>query len=227
MKQQKGICMKIFSIMAGAVALAVAAIAPLAPAYAVGLTFYTGQLGVLTPGEQVICNGVGDCGGRLSGDYLNTTFATPGINSAYPDGSNAPAITVLGGKMATLHVGKRLTSFGWDQLSNDSYNWVDLMWGDGSVSRIDGFLFPPTNGDQSSAATNFRINAIFDPGDSRVLTSATFGGAQNSNEWSMFSAAGAVPEPASWAMLIVGFGLIGSTMRRRAANDNGLRSVAA
>lgn len=30
-------------------------------------------------------------------------------------------------------------------------------------------------------------------------------------------AAGAVPEPASWAMLITGFGLIGTTMRRRTA----------
>ncbi len=29
--------------------------------------------------------------------------------------------------------------------------------------------------------------------------------------------AGAVPEPASWAMLITGFGLIGTTMRRRTA----------
>ncbi len=27
--------------------------------------------------------------------------------------------------------------------------------------------------------------------------------------------AGAVPEPASWAMLIAGFGLVGATMRRR------------
>lgn len=30
-------------------------------------------------------------------------------------------------------------------------------------------------------------------------------------------AAGAVPEPTSWAMLVAGFGLVGATMRRRAA----------
>jgi hypothetical protein len=28
---------------------------------------------------------------------------------------------------------------------------------------------------------------------------------------------GSVPEPASWAMMIAGFGLIGGAMRRRAA----------
>jgi hypothetical protein len=32
-------------------------------------------------------------------------------------------------------------------------------------------------------------------------------------EW---SAAAGVPEPASWAMLIAGFGLVGAAMRRRA-----------
>jgi Domain of unknown function (DUF4082)/PEP-CTERM motif len=32
-----------------------------------------------------------------------------------------------------------------------------------------------------------------------------------------FSVGGAVPEPASWALMIVGFGMVGATMRRRAA----------
>jgi len=32
-------------------------------------------------------------------------------------------------------------------------------------------------------------------------------------------AAGAVPEPASWAMLIAGFGLVGAVLRRRRAGD--------
>lgn len=33
----------------------------------------------------------------------------------------------------------------------------------------------------------------------------------------IFSGGGVVPEPASWAMLIAGFGLVGATMRRRRA----------
>jgi PEP-CTERM motif len=33
--------------------------------------------------------------------------------------------------------------------------------------------------------------------------------------WNLEPQTGAVPEPASWAMLITGFGIIGATMRRR------------
>jgi hypothetical protein len=32
-----------------------------------------------------------------------------------------------------------------------------------------------------------------------------------------FQAAAAVPEPATWAMMIMGFGLVGAAMRRRTA----------
>ncbi|QMW24730.1 PEP-CTERM sorting domain-containing protein [Sandaracinobacteroides saxicola] len=39
--------------------------------------------------------------------------------------------------------------------------------------------------------------------------------AQNANYVLPTSALAYVPEPATWAMMIVGFGLVGSTMRRR------------
>lgn len=46
---------------------------------------------------------------------------------------------------------------------------------------------------------------------------------QQRNDWLFavdnirFDAGGAVPEPASWALMIAGFGLVGAAMRRRAA----------
>ena len=48
----------------------------------------------------------------------------------------------------------------------------------------------------------------------------SFGGtfsnwASNNNEHAFFL--NAVPEPASWAMMIAGFGLVGAAMRRREA----------
>jgi hypothetical protein len=50
----------------------------------------------------------------------------------------------------------------------------------------------------------------------RVGAGSTIGAdAQLSIDWSINPMAGAVPEPASWAMLIAGFGLVGATMRRR------------
>jgi len=46
-----------------------------------------------------------------------------------------------------------------------------------------------------------------------------FGGSQRTGDWALeisgAAGAGAVPEPASWAMLIAGFGLVGAAMRRR------------
>lgn len=60
---------------------------------------------------------------------------------------------------------------------------------------------------------------------SGVAKSVVFGGPSNSQVFDDFTfgstvVGGDVPEPASWAMMIVGFGLMGATLRRR-------RSVAA
>ena len=54
-------------------------------------------------------------------------------------------------------------------------------------------------------------------GDSVQANVATFGGDGNdySGNFRLSTAAGAVPEPASWAMMIGGFGLVGASMRRR------------
>jgi PEP-CTERM motif len=41
--------------------------------------------------------------------------------------------------------------------------------------------------------------------------------AYDARGWSMRAVTGGVPEPASWAMLIVGFGLVGAAARRRTA----------
>jgi hypothetical protein len=58
-------------------------------------------------------------------------------------------------------------------------------------------------------ANNFRY-AVFDPSKPGNW-GPRFGDAQFHADFS----AGAVPEPANWAMLIAGFGLVGAAMRRR------------
>ena len=57
-------------------------------------------------------------------------------------------------------------------------------------------------GDQVSVGGNFKGDANFDPGEAFALnrTAGTFA---------------AVPEPASWALLIGGFGMVGGVMRLR------------
>lgn len=52
-------------------------------------------------------------------------------------------------------------------------------------------------------------------GSSTTLTFASFGGSGNAGIALDNVAVTAVPEPASWAMMILGFGLVGGAMRRR------------
>ena len=70
---------------------------------------------------------------------------------------------------------------------------------------------------RSSAAI---INVYFDGGDSfdavRFFESPQGGGYESDNHTvGYFVTKGGVPEPATWAMLITGFGLVGAAARRR------------
>ncbi len=72
------------------------------------------------------------------------------------------------------------------------------------------------------AFTSLSDNVAFIPGDLPIPGPGYFsygsfgdvGGLYSPGDWSMQLAS--VPEPASWAMLIAGFGLVGAAMRRRA-----------
>ena len=96
--------------------------------------------------------------------------------------------------------------------SPDFYNQLTV------TSTMGSFNFTPLtlglrgDGDQNvSQYVNFRTTAA----DERIL-SVSFNNnpAINAFEAANFSA-GAVPEPAAWAMMIAGFGLIGGALRRQ------------
>jgi hypothetical protein len=187
---------------------AVSLIAVATSAQAVSVT--TSAIGVIDPDDVMLCDGVGDCGGSLTGDFLNFSATNPGVAAALP-GNSSQQIAVLGGKSATLAVGKYLQSFSFDWGSNDAYNFVDIKFGDGSVFNFSGAMIPPANGNQTSLGTNFR--AKFDFGGTKLVDNVVFRSNQNSFEFDNVS--GGVPEPATWAMLIAGFGLVGTAARRR------------
>ena len=60
------------------------------------------------------------------------------------------------------------------------------------------------------------------PSTDGILFHAVWNNASDGGESFFLVPASAVPEPATWAMLIIGFGMVGFAMRRRRAEQDGL-----
>ena len=92
-----------------------------------------------------------------------------------------------------------VTTFSWNAAQGLQANFADPS------ARLDIFFSSPL----TSTGTGLAIT-----------TSETQG---NYNRYAvsgeLVAQAGAVPEPATWAMLIIGFGLVGVSMRRRSQTD--------
>jgi hypothetical protein len=152
----------------------------------------------------------------MTGDFAVTTgsssaAATPALDvSKYAYVSNA-----LGSGIATLTTPDlKSISLYWGSI--DTYNSVDVLGAGGvTLTTVVGGSIPPANGDQSSAGTNRRVNFAADAGE--VITGLRFHSTGVAFEFDTIGAT-AVPEPASWAMLVSGFGLIGLASRRRRQN---------
>lgn len=141
----------------------------------------------------------------------------------------APALTAQGGIYQSVGTGGASTFNFTDYLpdhrvltglslywgSVDRHNIVDFLRTDGSlVSSFRGSDLPRFDGNQTLGDTNRRITFAMTGLDQ--IAQIRFRGEGNAFENDTIAVqVGSVPEPASWAMLITGFGLIGSTLRRR------------
>ena len=99
--------------------------------------------------------------------------------------------------------------------SIDSYNTLEVLNTAGNVIKTwTGNDLPPHNGDWLASATNRRLSINFDHSDN--VGALRFSSSGVAFEFDTIAAgAAAVPEPANWAMMIGGFGMIGAAMRRR------------
>jgi hypothetical protein len=155
-------------------------------------------------------------GSGVTGVYSNTTLIS-GI-SAPPPGDTPDYFTVVGPHgQATLTSANALTSFTLLWGSMDDYNSILFEKADGTL--VQSFTGNDTtvlagngNGDQSSYVTNrwVRFNADAADGVTKIVFTST----SNSFEFDNLYAS-AVPEPATWLMMIAGFGLAGAGLRRR------------
>lgn len=166
----------------------------------------------LAAGEKLVVTFDAPNAGGYSFPGIATQSGSTG-NAAAPAGDATVFGYVMGGKSATLTT-PVLKSFSMYIGSVDTYNSITFKGLNGYEQTVSGAdLVAHANGDQSSGGTNRRF--YFDFGNDRV-TEVTFSSGANSFEFDNI-AAGAVPEPATWAMLIVGFGFVGASLRRRQA----------
>lgn len=159
--------------------------------------------------------------GNLFGNYQ--VLVAPGV----PNQSAAPSGTPAGTKFlsvpnplssgtATLLLGGSYdaASFYWGSV--DTYNTLEVLGRNGNVllTLTGGALPPPTgaNGNQTAPSTNIRVNFVATGGDAIAgfrMTSSQF-----AFETDTYAVGNAVPEPATWAMMLGGFGMLGFATRR-------------
>ena len=157
----------------------------------------------------------------------NTTDATL-VNAMIMTGTNGngadpavgtmgdPYLSVLGGGSALFSFETALSSLGLDYGSADAYNTFVLFLSDGSTESFTGqdiIDIGTADGDQQSPRTNGRLT--FTSSGDVFITGLRLVSSQNSLEVDNFGVTSAVPEPGTWAMMLLGFGAIGFSMRRR------------
>jgi hypothetical protein len=148
----------------------------------------------------------------------NSSHAQPfggagGYFSVGPDDGNSATfdLTSLGGVSAI--------SFLWGSVDGaPGYNVLTLLGttnpDTGLPYTFDGSdILDPANGNQGLGGT-VAVTLTFTGADQTAFTGLKFDANQNAFEIDSMRVA-AVPEPATWAMMIGGFGLIGLSMRRR------------
>ena len=153
--------------------------------------------------------------GIVTGDAVGR-FAAPAFG---PTGT--AYLAVLNGGAASMVTA---TAAAYDSVSFflgsiDSYNAVEVLSATGSViARFTGTDFvADANGNQDIPSTNRRITI------GRDVNDAAIGGIRflsNGNSLEVDNVVFAVPEPSTWAMMFLGFAMIGTAARYRRRSRN-------
>ena len=105
-------------------------------------------------------------------------------------------------------------SFLWGSV--DTYNTIQFLGAGGVVlaSFTGSDIFNPANGSQTDPNLNPLVRFDLTGSDVSALTQLRLSSTSNAFETDNFTI-NAVPEPATWALMMLGFGAIGFGMRRR------------
>ena len=202
-------------LAAGIAAAAIAAAA--SPASALTFSF---DPGAASPDNgYTVINDFVDATG-ITGSNFQIKVPPSDSNGAFPANSlpaGSSYLSVLGGGIANISFGGVFSSFQFDWGSIDSYNTLTIHGSMGDRVIKPGTMdFPnAADGNQFAPGTNGLFKVVGGAGE--TFTGITLESGSNSFEIDRLAVSGAVPEPASWAMMILGSGTAGSLLRRRRA----------
>jgi hypothetical protein len=207
-------------IMFGA-ALAALGFATAANASLVTLTFVPFGGGIAPPivpkGETAVTLTAGT--GQIVTGSVSGDWAAPAYPGGTPDPN--PYLALETGESSTIAFGK---STGVEIYigSLDSYNTITFN-GVGPAMSFTGATLAAMasggamdNGNQTAGSSNGLFYFVFSPDE--AVTSVTLGSTGNSLEVAGISVS-SIPEPATWAMMLIGFTGLGYTAFRRSAKD--------
>ncbi len=170
----------------------------------------TGPAGIVYGGSYTVDNlAVSGVRAPPAGDLTNY-FATPGSTQTLPG-----VATIDFGGYIDANRAFRSLSFYWGSI--DAFNTLEVLDRDGNILKtiVGNDVNNPANGNQTDSVSNRRIFLRFSDTDN-------FGSLRLTSTSRAFEiddiGASAVPEPATWAMLITGMGLVGFASRRRRAS---------
>jgi hypothetical protein len=215
--------LRLFTALAGATALSLAAGAAQADVTFIGYqtdvnadeTLVTGfeggptlsDVSFLLPGYTLSGNAA-----LVTGSILGRS-AAPAVAPGTWD--ETQYLSVQMGKTATLDT-PLLSAISFYVGSLDGYNSFTFHLADGTTQVVTGATLAAlpgmnANGSQTSFTTNGRLTFSF----ASAIDSVDFGSGNYSLEIGDIGAFALVPEPASWALMILGFGGVGGVVRRR------------
>ncbi|MBB3348836.1 PEPxxWA-CTERM sorting domain-containing protein [Sphingomonas sp. BK069] len=193
------------------------------PAMAAPIIDFTGGFGGPVAGTTVFQTFDSLKAGSSIGTFANVYDVNSDKGARPAFGSTGNFAAVLGGGTYSVSFGPT-DVFAFVLGSLDRYNQLTLKFAD-STSRVynGGEIVGGESyaaGNQAAASSNGTVSYTVNGGP--AIIGAVFKSDTNSFEFDNLATGGpAVPEPATWGMMILGFGAIGAAMRRRRERNAG------
>ena len=190
-----------------------------APASAVSFVTLNGSADVFAAsavGAQATFDKATDTGFKTTGGSTQAVAGKSANPFGAPD-SNIYLYVLANGSATVSSVASAFRNISVYLGSIDAGNKVEVLGLGGTVlkSFTGSDLIAPTSasGNQTAGATNRLVT--FSAGGNEQLTGLRFTSSVNSLELDNVRFSAAVPEPATWAMMMLGFGVVGYSLRRR------------